>query len=123
MENVIFSAGLLFVGCVFSWSILFFGVKFCKDDEHLTSDATWKRILWQVVKGQPFWMYLLAFLVFQPAIVHILNTWIPSIWNSSNWISWIPKLSDFIALTTLVLFVVIFNITDDYGKLKLFKKS
>jgi hypothetical protein len=121
--NVILSVGLLFVGCAFALPVLFFGAKFSKDDEGLPDDASWKQIIWQLVNGQPFWMYILVFLVFQPAIVHIINTWSPSIWNSYDWITWIPEFTDFIAFISLAFFVLLFRITDEYGRLRIFNKS
>ena len=123
ITNVIFSVGLLFVGCAFALSVLFLGAKFSKDDEGLPDDATRKLIIWQLVNGQPFWMYILVFLVFQPAIVHIINTWFPSVWNLYGWITWIPEFTDFIAFISLLFFVLLFRITDDYGRLKIFRKS
>jgi len=103
--------------------VIFFGAKFSKDDEGLPCDATWKQIIGQLMNRQPFWMYLLAFLVFQPAIVHIINTWSPSVWNSCDWITWIPEFTDFIAFISLAFFALLFRITDEYGKLKIFRKS
>ena len=121
--NVILSVMLLFVGCAFAFSVLFFGAKFSKDDERLPDNAPWRQIIGQLINRQPFWMYLLTFLVFQPAIVHIINTWSLLVWNSCGWLAWIPEFTDFIAFISLLFFILLFRITDDYGRLKIFRKS
>ena len=118
--NVIYSVLLLIVGCAAAVFILFLGIKFCKEGESLPADATWKDIIIQLVKGYPFWMWLCAFLVFQPCIVHILNAWNPAVWGVC---SWIPSFSDFIGFITIVLCIVLVKITDEYGRLKFFHKS
>jgi hypothetical protein len=100
--------------------VLLFGVKFCKNGEKLPDDATWKDIVLQLMKGYPLWVWIIVFFVFQPAIVHIINLWAPSLWINC---AWIPKFSDFFGLITIVFFFIIFYMTDDYGKLKLFKQS
>jgi hypothetical protein len=119
--DVIYSALLLLAGCIMAVIIPFFGIKFCKNSGKLEVDATWKEFLWQLVKEYPVGIWILSFLAFQPAIVHIVNTWIPSLWTSIN-CEWIPQISDFIAIVTVTIFVVLLKITDDNGKLK-FKKS
>ena len=118
--DFILSVLLLIVGFAFSALILLFGVKFCKDGEKLPDDTTWKDILLQLIKGYPYWVWLFIFLAFQPAIVHILNTWVPSLLTNCEWVL---KFSDFIGFITVILFFIIFYITDDNGKLKIFKKS
>ena len=121
--NFIFSVLLLIVGFAFCMVVLLFGVKFCRNGERLPDDATWKDIVLQLIKGYPFWVWIIVFLVFQPAIVHIINTWFPSVWNSCDWITWIPEFTDFIAFISLAFFALLFRITDEYGKLKIFRKS
>lgn len=118
--NLIYSILLLIAGSVVAAFILLFGVKFCKNGEKLPDNVTWKDILLQLVKGYPFWVWIIVFMVFQPAIVHIINVWTPSLWINCGWI---PKLSDFFGFISIVFFFIIFNITDDDGKLKLSKKS
>lgn len=118
--NVIYSVLLLIVGCVAAVFILFFGVKFCKDGEDLPAEVTWKDILHQLVRGYPFWMWLFAFLVFQPCIVHILSAWNPAVWETC---SWIPKFSDFIGFVAITLCIILVKITDEYGRFKFLNKS
>lgn len=118
--NFIFSVLLLVVGIAFALGILLFGVKFCKNSEELGADPSWKEILLQLVKGYPFWVWLIVFLAFQPAIVHILSTWDPNIWSTYDWI---PDLSRFIGFIDVVFYIILFNITDDNGKFKILRKS
>lgn len=119
--NFIYTVLLLIVGSVVAAAILLFGVKFWKDgDKPSEDDVTYKGIVLHLLKNYPFWIWIIVFLVFQPAIVHIINVWLPTLWTNCEWI---PSISDFIGFITVVFFFVIFYITDDYGKLKLFKKS
>lgn len=120
ITNFILSVLLLILGCTFSAAILLFGVKFWKDSEELTEDVTCKGIVLHLLKNYPFWIWIIVFLVFQPAIVHIINVWNPTLWTNCEWI---PGFSDFIGFITVVFFFVIYYITDDSGKLKLSKKS
>ena len=118
--NIIYSTLIILFGCGVAACLLFFGVKFCKDDEKLPDEVTWKDIVYQLVKGYPFWIWLLAFLVFQPAIIHVVTAWSPTIWTTCEWI---PQLSDFIAFITIVFYVILINITDEYGRIKFLHKS
>lgn len=118
--NIIYSALILFVAFVVVAAILLFGVKFCKNCGELEADPSWKEILLQLLKGYPFWLWLIAFLASQPAIVHILSTWDPNIWSTYDWI---PDLSRFIGFIDIVFYIILFNITDDNGKFKLLRKS
>lgn len=118
--NFILSVLLLILGCTFSAGVLLFGVKFCTDSEKLPDDITHRGIISHLIKDYPFWIWLIVFLVFQPAIIHIINVWTPTLWTNYEWI---PSISDFIGFITVVFFFVIYYITDDSGKLKLSKKS
>ena len=99
-----------------------FGIKFCRDDEQLPTNATWKDIVSQLVSGYPFWLWILTFLVFQPCIVHIVDIWIPSAWINIH-CEWISQITDFVAMVTFATFAILLKITDENGKLKPFKKS
>lgn len=119
--NFIFSVLLLVVGIAFASGILLFGVKFCKNSGELSADPTWKDISLQMLNGYPFWLWIIVFLAFQPAIIHILTTWLPSIWTTCDWV---PSISDFIAFIVVGFFTILVKITDDNGKLrKSLKKS
>ena len=118
--NFIYTVLLLIAGCVVAAAILLFGVKFCKDDGELGTDPAWKEIFIQIMKGYPFWIWIIVFLAFQPAIIHALNGWIPTIWTTYDWI---PSLSDFIAFIVVVFFIILVKVTDDNGKLKKFFKK
>ena len=118
--NIIYSALVLFVAFVVVAAVLLFGVKFCRNCGELEADPSWKEILLQLLKGYPFWLWIIAFLASQPAIHHILSTWTPSIWSTCGWI---PNLSSFIGFITIVFYVILINITDDDGRLKNFRKS
>lgn len=117
--NFILSVLLLILGCTFSAGVLLFGVKFCTDSEKLPDDITHRGIISHLIKDYPFWIWIIVFLVFQPAIVHIINVWTPAVWTGCKWI---PGVSDFIGFITVVFFFVIYYITDDSGRLKLSKK-
>jgi hypothetical protein len=119
--NLIYSVLLLIAGSVVAAAILLFGVKFCKDGGELSADPTWKDIFLQMMKGYPFWVWIFAFMAFQPAIVHIINTWCPTLWGTYEWSL---KLSDFIAFIAVAFYTILVRITDDNGRLKkFFKKS
>ena len=118
--NVIFSTLLLIVGCVAALCVLFFGVKFCKDNWNLPDDATWKDVLWELMKSYPLWMWILAFLVFQPCIIHIITVWKPTLWASYGLD---PSTSDFIGFITIVFYVLLVKITDESGRFKFLHKS
>ena len=119
--NFIYTVLLLIAGCVVAAAMLLFGVKFCKDGGELGADPAWKEIFLQMMRGYPFWLWLLVLLAFQPAIIHALSTWIPAIWATCDWV---PSFSDFIAFIVVVFFAILVRITDDNGRLrKFFKKS
>jgi hypothetical protein len=118
--NFIYSALILFVAFVVVVVILLFGVKFCKDGGELSANPSWKEILLQLLRGYPFWLWMISFLAAQPSIFHILNTWNLTIWIPYKWI---PELSSFIGFITIVFYVVLINITDDNGRIKIFRKS
>ena len=120
ITNFIYTVLLLIVGSVIVAAILLFGVKFWKDGDKPSEDVTCEGIVLHLLKNYPFWIWIIVFLVFQPAIIHIINVWTPTLWTSCGWI---PKFSDFIGFITVLIFFVIFYMTDDSGKLKLFKKS
>ena len=121
MVNFIYTVLLLIAGSVVATAMLLFGVKFCKDSGELGADPTWKEIFLQMMRGYPFWLWLLVLLAFQPAIIHALSTWIPAIWATCDWV---PSFSDFIAFIVVVFFAILVRITDDNGRLrKFFKKS
>ena len=110
--NFIYSVLLLIAGSVIAALILLFGVKFCKNSGELSGDPTWKEIFLQMLKGYPFWLWIIVFLAFQPAIIHIITTWFPSIWTT------VPSISDFIAFIVVGFFTILVKITDDNGRLK-----
>ena len=119
--NFIYTVLLLIAGCVVAAAMLLFGVKFCKDGGELGADPAWKEIFLQMMRGYPFWLWLLVLLAFQPAIIHALSTWIPAIWATCDWV---PSFSDFIAFIVVVFFAILVRITDDNGRLrKFFKKA
>lgn len=118
--NFIYSVLLLIAGSVIAALILLFGVKFCKDSGELSANPTWKDIFLQMLKGYPFWLWIIVFLAFQPAIIHILTTWFPSIWTTCNWV---PSISDFIAFIVVGFFIILVKITDDNGRLRKFLKK
>lgn len=118
--NFIYSVLLLVAGSIIAALMLLFGVKFCENSGELSADPTWKEIFLQMLKGYPLWIWIIVFLAFQPAIIHILTTWIPSIWTTSGWI---PSISDFIAFIVVGFFIILVKITDDNGKLKIFLKK
>lgn len=119
ITNFILSVLLLILGCTFSAGVLLFGVKFWKDGDKPSEDVTCEGIVLHLLKNYPFWIWLIVFLVFQPAIIHIINVWTPTLWTNYEWIS---SISDFIGFITVVFFFVIYYITDDSGKLNLSKK-
>ena len=119
--NFIYTVLLLIAGSVVAAAILLFGVKFCKDGGELGADPAWKDIFLQMMRGYPFWIWIIVFLAFQPAIIHALSTWIPAIWTTYDWI---PSFSDFIAFIDVVFFAILVRITNDNGRLrKLLKKA
>ena len=118
--NFIYSALILFVAFVVVVAILLFGVKFSKDGGEVDADPSWKDVILQVLRGYPFWIWIIAFLASQPSIFHILKTWKLVIWAPYEWI---PDLSCFIAFITVVFYLVLINITDDNGRIKIFSKS
>ena len=119
--NFIYSVLLLIAGSVIAALILLFGVKFCKDSGELSADPTWKDIFLQMLKGYPFWLWIIAFIAFQPSIVHIINRWCPTLWETY---AWPLKFSDFTAFIAVAFYTVLVRITDDNGRLRnLLKKS
>ena len=114
--NFIYTVLLLIVGSVVAAAILLFGVKFWKDSEKLPENVKCKGIVLHLLKNYPFWIWIIVFLVFQPAIVHIINVWTPAVWTGCEWI---PGASDFFGFITVVFFFFIENITDDSGRLNL----
>lgn len=118
--NLIYSILLLIAGSIVAAAILLFGVKFCKDGEELSADPTWKEMFSQMMKGYPLWVWIFAFLAFQPAIIHIINTWCPTLWETY---AWPLKLSDFIAFIAVAFYTILVRITDDNGRLRDFLKK
>ena len=118
--NLIYSVLLLIAGSVIAAAILLFGVKFCKDGGELGADPTWKDIFLQIMRGYPFWVWIFAFMVFQPAIIHIINTWCTTLLETY---AWTLKLSDFIAFIAVALYTFLVRITDDNGRLRKFLKK
>jgi len=113
--NFIYSALILFVAFVVVVAILLFGVKFSKDGGEVDADPSWKDVILQVLRGYPFWIWIIAFLASQPSIFHILKTWNLVVWAPYEWI---PDLSCFIGFITVVFYLVLINITDDNGRIK-----
>ena len=113
--NFIYTILLLIAGSVVAALILLFGVKFCKNNSELRANPTWRDIFLQMVRGYPFWLWLIVFLAVQPAIVHIINAWYPALWTVCDWI---PNISDFIAFIVVGFFMILVKITDNNGKLK-----
>jgi hypothetical protein len=119
--NFIYSVLVLIFGSVVAMAILIFGVKFCNDSKELGTDPTWQDIFLQMMRGYPFWVWIFAFLVFQPAIIHIVNAWYPAFYENY---AWIPGLSDFMAFIAVISYIIVVKSTDDDGNLiKLFGKS
>ncbi len=117
--NVIYSTLIFLFGCSVVAVFLFFGIKFCSDNWDIPNGGTWKTVLWQLIKSYPLWIWILALLVFQPAIVHIISVWNPRIWISYKSI---PQISDFIGFITVIFYIILINITDEDGKIRFLRK-
>ena len=121
--NLVLTVILLFLGAYISFAVIpLFGAMFFKDDstaqhgEDLNSDIS----LWDFIKCFPVWLWILSLLVFQAFIVYILKLWCPFLFY--NYV-WILRLSWFLGFFAIILYVILINIVDDYGKIKWFKKK
>ena len=105
VTNFILTCLLLFAGTVAALIILFFGIRFCKDGGELDIDSstTFSKFLIQVFKDFPFWIWIIAFLVFQPCIPQILRLWCPVWWNAHEYI---VSCSSCIAFVSFVLYII-----------------
>lgn len=121
--NLVLTVLLLFLGAYISFAVIpLFGAMFFKDDsesqhgEDLNSDIS----LLNFIKCFPVWFWVLALLVFQAFIVSIIKLWCPYLFY--NYV-WILRLSWFLGFFAIILYVILVNIVDDYGKIKWFKKK
>ena len=117
--NFIYSILVLLFGSAVAIIVLLFGVKFCGNCGELEANPSWKDILLQLVRGYPFWVWMIVLMVFQPAIIHIINAWDPSILSPYGWIL---NLSNLIAFISLVIYIIIVKITDSNGRFKKIKE-
>ncbi len=116
--KLIFTVLLLFMGVICAVSIPFFGVKFCRESkyphgEDLDSKTTFKDLFNEF----PLWIWIISLLVFLGFITGILNLWCPSLLPNSVW-----SLSRFVGFFALFFYIILVNVTDDYGKIKWFGK-
>lgn len=121
--NFIFTVLILFLGAYISFAVIpLFGVMFLKDDsesqhgEDLNSDVS----LWDFIKIFPVWLLALSLLVFQACVVFVIHLWLPSLFDGCEWIL---RLSIFLGFFAIILYVILINIVDDFGKIKWFKKK
>ncbi len=123
VSDLILTVLVLFGGAFVSFVISpFFGIKFFRDDsttqhgEDLNSNVS----MWDFIKCFPAWLWLLSLLIFQACIVFTLNLWWPSLFDGFNWIL---SFSRFLLFFAVILYVTLVNVTDDFGKIKWFRKK
>ncbi len=113
--NIIYSIILPVIGLLVVSFILLYGVKFSSSKESIPDDATWKYILSQPLRECPLWIWAIVVLVFQTFIIHTIM-----LWNSSL-APTIPQISDLIAFSVLILYMILIGITDGNGKFRKIK--
>lgn len=118
ISNLILTVLVLSVGAFISFVIIpFFGVKFFRDDstaqhgEDLDSNVS----MWDLVKCFPVWLWGLSLMVFQACVIFVIHLWWPSLFDG---LEWLLSFSRFLLFFAIILYIILVNITDDFGKIK-----
>jgi hypothetical protein len=110
---------LLLIGGIVTAGIILWGVKFGKESKDLNGeDLDSPTPFLDIIRMFPIWFWVICILVLQGFISSILNILFPSLLSSNTW-----SFLRFIAFFAFCFYIILLNVTDDYGKLKSRKKK
>ena len=117
ITNFILTCLLLIAGVVAALIVLFLGMSFCRNDNQIEVNPSikWYDFLSLLLKEFPFWIWIVAFIVFQPCIPQTLRIWFPTWWSSREWIISFSSCIAFVASVIYIISVatVNYNINDE----------